>query len=94
MNDEKWAVYILQCSDDSLYTGITTDLVRRLRQHASGTGSKYVRSRLPFSQVWLTLLMTKSQALKLEYKIKQLHKDKKVEALNKYYQKQIRDRGK
>lgn len=42
-----WYVYMLECSDKSLYTGITTDLQRRLIQHNLGVGSKYVRSRLP-----------------------------------------------
>ena len=47
-----WFVYILRCSDNSLYCGITTDLDRRIEAHNSGTGARYTRSRLPVQLVW------------------------------------------
>jgi hypothetical protein len=48
-----WQVYIILCSDNSLYTGITTDLTRRLRQHAAGRGAKYFRGRWPEKVLYL-----------------------------------------
>ena len=92
--EKKYYVYILKCSDNSLYTGITINPGRRMKQHISGKGSKYVRSRLPIKQIWFSLSSNKSEALKLEYRIKQLPKNKKIEALNNHYQKQIKKRSK
>jgi hypothetical protein len=47
-----WQVYLLRCSDDSLYCGVTTDVDRRLHKHNQGVGSRYTRSRLPVRVVW------------------------------------------
>ena len=75
-------MYILQCSDGSYYCGCTTDVERRLKQHNSGKGSKCVRSRLPAKVICTSSgTMTRSEACKLEYAIKQLPRNKKVEAL-------------
>ena len=63
---------MVECSDKSIYTGITTDIDRRLKQHSSGKGSKYVRRRLPIKLCWSSEWMDKSSALKEEYRIKQL----------------------
>lgn len=65
-------VYILKCSDKSLYTGITNNLDKRLNEHATGKGSKYVRSKRPFKLVYTEKVKTKSKALKREYFIKSL----------------------
>ena len=67
-----YKVYMVECSDKSIYTGITTDIDRRLKQHSSGKGSKYVRRRLPIKLCWSSEWMDKSSALKEEYRIKQL----------------------
>lgn len=72
-----WCVYMLRCSDGSLYTGVTTDLKRRVSEHRSGKGSKYVRSRLPAEAVYVELGHDQSSALSREYEIKQLSKDDK-----------------
>jgi len=73
-----WIVYIIRLRDNSLYTGITNDLIRRLKEHRSGRGSKYVRSRLPITDVVYTeLFRTKSEALKREIQIKKLKKKAK-----------------
>jgi len=69
---EQWCVYILLCSDGSLYTGVTTDIYRRLKQHNSGKGSKYVRSRAPAHVVWQHLAKNRSNALQIESRIKKL----------------------
>ena len=72
MSDKKWIVYLLRCSDNSLYCGISNDLKSRLTDHNSGKGAKYTRSRKPVELVGASHEMTKSEALKLEYRIKRL----------------------
>ena len=67
-----WQVYIILCSDNSLYTGITTDLTRRLRQHAEGRGAKYFRGRRPEKVVYLETGHTRSSAGRREAEIKAL----------------------
>ncbi len=64
---------MVECSDRSIYTGITTDIDRRLHEHQNTQkGSKYVRRRLPIKLRWSSEWMDKSQALKEEYRIKRL----------------------
>ena len=67
---EIWFVYILRCSDGSLYTGITNDLPRRCEQHNNGTASRYTRSRLPVELVCQEAQDSRSRALKRELAIK------------------------
>lgn len=72
-----WYVYIIICSDNSLYTGITTDPERRFRQHAQGTGAKYFRGRRPLGIVYLEPGHTRSSAGCREVRIKRMsHGDK------------------
>lgn len=79
MNTEKqWYVYILQCADGSLYTGITNDPDRRLEQHNAGTASKCTRTRRPVKMVYREKVDNKSAALKREYAIKQLPRAEKT----------------
>jgi len=75
----EWSVYQLECNDRSIYTGICKgDIHRRMKEHASGKGSKYVRSRLPFELKWSKSGFTASEALKEEHRIKGLTpKDKR-----------------
>ena len=74
----EWSVYQLECSDKSIYTGICKGVInRRMREHASGKGSKYVRSRTPFQLVWHKSGFTASEALKEEYRIKNLTPEEK-----------------
>lgn len=71
-------VYILRCNDNSLYTGITTDVERRLKEHCDGfRGAKYTKSRKPLKIEAVFEVNTKSDALKLEIQIKKLTKPKK-----------------
>jgi predicted GIY-YIG superfamily endonuclease len=81
-----WLLYVLKCRDGTLYTGITTDLVRRVQQHNNGTASRYTRSRLPVKIVFNELCRSRSQALKKEYAFKQLSRLQKKA--------HIRDNGK
>lgn len=67
-----WTVYIVECGDGTLYTGITTDLPRRLQAHANGKGAKYTRGRGPLSVIYTEIYPTKSEALQREAHIKQL----------------------
>ncbi|QDU44351.1 UV DNA damage endonuclease [Symmachiella dynata] len=84
---ESWFVYILRCSDGSLYTGITNDLSRRCEQHNNGTASRYTRSRLPVELVYQESQDSKSRALKRELAIKAMTRKAK-EALIKSAAKQ------
>ena len=78
LQEANWYVYMLECNDKSIYTGICkNDIQRRMKEHQSGKGSKYVRSRLPFKLVWSKGGFTASEALKEEYRIKQLDKEDK-----------------
>jgi predicted GIY-YIG superfamily endonuclease/nucleoid DNA-binding protein len=72
-----WFVYILRCSDRSLYCGTTTDLDRRLEVHNAGTGARYTRSRLPVQLVWHVQTTDKVEAIKEEFRIKRLPKHRK-----------------
>ena len=78
MNKRQWVVYLLRCSDESLYCGITNNLKKRLTVHNSGKGAKYTRSRRPIEFIGASFKMTKSDALKLEYRIKQVPANKKI----------------
>ena len=78
---QAWNVYILCCSDGSFYTGATNCLEKRLKGHNQGTASKYTRSRRPVSLLATSVKMNKSDALRLEIKIKKLPKTKKMACL-------------
>ncbi len=76
-----WSVYILQCSDNSLYTGITTDVKRRIAEHndsSSRLGAKFTRGRQPVKLVYHEQLETRSLATKREMEIKSLTRIKKL----------------
>jgi|TARA_B110000305_G_C19348390_1_gene592901 putative endonuclease len=79
---KEWYVYIVQCSDGSLYTGITVDLDRRLNEHnTSNKGAKYTRSRRPVQMMYSETHETRSLASKREYAIKQLTRKEKLNLL-------------
>ncbi|SDU20295.1 GIY-YIG nuclease family protein [Desulfobacula phenolica] len=80
---KNWQVYLLKCSDNSLYCGVTKDLDNRLSNHNNGTASKYTRSRLPVNIVAVKNDLTKKEAFKLEYQIKKLPAEKKISALKR-----------
>ena len=73
-----WTVYILECADKTLYTGITKDMSRRLTEHMNGTGAKYTRGRGPCTVLYTEVRRTKGQALKREAAIKSLKKTEKL----------------
>jgi len=75
---DNWLVYILQCSDNTMYCGVTNNLEKRLEAHKSGKGSKYVRAHLPFRLAAKSPMMSKSEAMKLEYSVKRAPKKDKI----------------
>ncbi len=77
-----WKVYIVRCSDESLYTGVTKDLERRIDEHNSGKGAKYTSSRTPVELVWSEPKSSRSEAQKREYEIKSFSREKKLEQIN------------
>jgi putative endonuclease len=76
-----WYIYILECSDGTLYTGITTDVNRRLSEHNSGRGAKYTRTRTPVVLRALFEAKNRSEASKEEYRIKNLTRKEKLKLL-------------
>lgn len=75
---EKWFLYILRCSDQSLYTGITKDIERRLRMHSDGKATRYTRTRRPFEMVYQEICKTRTEALVRECAVKALPRKKKL----------------
>ena len=73
-----WIVYILECTDGSLYTGITNDLERRMKAHATGKGAKYTKRCGPFTVRYTESLDSKGAALQREAAIKSLDRAAKV----------------
>jgi putative endonuclease len=76
-NAEQWTVYILRCKDGTLYTGITKDIIRRVKQHNDGKGSKYTQTRGPVKMVYKENIMGRANALVREAEIKHYSKEKK-----------------
>jgi putative endonuclease len=72
-------VYILECADKSLYTGITNDLDRRMAEHAAGKGAKYTKGRGPFRLVYRETCQGRAEASKRETTIKLLDRAKKLQ---------------
>jgi len=77
-----WKTYVLRCSDDSLYTGVTTDLERRLEEHnSSDKGAKYTKTRRPVSLAYYENRLDKIDAMQREYAIKQLTRKEKLQLI-------------
>jgi putative endonuclease len=72
-----WCVYMIRCSDNSLYTGITTDINRRFRQHAEGKGAKYFRGRSPLQVVFREENHSRCSAASREFWIKSMNRAEK-----------------
>lgn len=76
--------YIVRCNDGTLYTGWTNDIERRIREHNAGRGAKYTKPRRPVTLAYLEMFETKEEAMKREYAIKRLPRNKKLELTEKY----------
>ena len=73
-----WIVYMLECSDNSIYTGITKNIEKRIKMHESGKGAKYLRGRLPIKLLHKEVFLSRSDASKREILIKKMtHKEKR-----------------
>ena len=78
-----WQVYIILCSDGSLYTGITTNVERRFSQHAAGQGARYFRGRRPLKVVYQEHGHSRSSAAKREIEIKAMNRTEKLLLVNR-----------
>lgn len=82
--DADWYVYMLQCNDDTLYTGVTTNLDRRLNEHnESPLGAKYTRARRPVELVWSEACDSRSSAAIREAEIRKLDRRQKLQLAGK-----------
>ena len=79
--ESTWYLYILRCKDGTYYTGITTDVEKRLEVHRSGKGAKYTRGRGPLELVYSETCENHSQALKRECEVKKLPKEQKQQLI-------------
>lgn len=81
-SEQQWWVYIVECADNSFYTGITTDIQRRLNEHNSDTkGARYTRMRRPVKLVFQQSFEDRSQSSKQEHSIKQLSRKQKAKLI-------------
>ena len=85
--EKMWYLYILRCADGTLYTGITTDVAKRLEQHQSGKGAKYTRGRGPLELAYREECGTHSEALKRELEIKAMPRLKKQRLIEYFTEK-------
>ena len=81
--ESNWYLYILRCGDGTLYTGITTDVEKRLETHRTGKGAKYTRGRLPLELVYRESCGNHSDALKREIAVKRMTRQEKETLLTK-----------
>lgn len=82
--ENTWYLYILRCGDGSLYTGITTDVAKRLEAHRSGKGAKYTRGRGPLELAYRESCGTHSDALKREATVKAMTREQKLALIAAY----------
>ena len=80
-----WYVYIIECANNALYTGITTDLKRRFSEHASGRGGRYTKMHRGKKLLYSEEYTTRSEALKRESMIKTWPRKRKLNLVSKYY---------
>ena len=84
--ESNWYLYILRCKDDTLYTGITTDVEKRLEAHRTGKGAKYTRGRAPLELVYRESCGSQSDALKREHQVKMLTREEKQNLIREGFQ--------
>ena len=82
--DAKWYIYILECKDKKLYTGITSNLEERIAQHNRGAGCRFTKFRGPFTLLYAEELKTRESALKREAQIKGFTRQKKLALISRY----------
>jgi putative endonuclease len=77
MSNPTWYLYLIRCADGQLYTGISTDVQRRLQQHANDRGARRLRGRSPLQLAYSQAVGNRSQALRLEHRVKRMRRDQK-----------------
>lgn len=82
MTDKTHYVYVVECSDGTLYTGYTTDVERRVEEHNAGEGAKYTRGRTPVRPVHVEEYETRSEAMSREHEVKSLSREEKERLVN------------
>ena len=80
-NNDGWCLYVLKCRNNYLYIGVTNNLERRVKEHADGKGSKFVRSWRPFEIVRVIPCKDGREARSMEYQLKKMKRSKKMEVL-------------
>jgi putative endonuclease len=80
----QWFVYLVQCSDGTLYTGVALDVERRVAEHNEGRGARYTRGRAPVTVVAASRALEKRAAYRLEWHLKQLRAREKADALREW----------
>ncbi len=78
---DSWITYLLLCADGKIYCGVTNNMEKRLDAHNRGTASRFTRARLPVTLLATGRAMGKAEALRLEYRIKRLPRNRKLAAL-------------
>jgi len=83
VGEKGWVLYVLRCNDDTLYTGITTNITRRINEHNTNQrGAKYTRTRRPVKLIFWLDFESRSKAQKAEYKFKKLTRKQKEKTIN------------
>lgn len=83
-NEKVWYVYMVECNDNTIYTGITNNLLKRVTAHNKGKGAKYTKNRLPVVLRAYWTCVDKSEAAKLEYSFKKLTRVAKLELIRSW----------
>jgi len=82
--DKPWYLYVVNCSDGTLYTGVTTNIDRRVHEHnTSKRGAKYTKTRRPVKLLWSKEYASRSEAQSAEYEFKRLFHKQKLQIINK-----------
>lgn len=84
VKETKSYMYVVRCADNTLYTGYTTDIDRRLKTHNAGKGAKYTKTRLPVELIYFESFDDKSSAMKAEAAFKRKNRQAKLEYINKH----------
>jgi len=83
LKDQPWFVYIISCNDQTLYTGVTNNIEKRLFDHENGRGAKYTKGRGPLQLVYREKFLDRSSASQREYQIKKMSRLQKLSLIDK-----------
>lgn len=83
--NNRWVVYMVECNDGTIYTGISNNVLKRIENHNAGKGAKYTKRRLPVLLKGVWECNDRSEASKLEHQYKKLTREAKIELINEKY---------